>query len=98
MASPTTVGLQVLHKPTPRIAALPSDAIFARIVGVVDPALRGLIDARLDRRADAVANQSPHLLHEGFGIVEQAIDEPDAACRRDSPSRGASRLPVTFGG
>ena len=55
----------------------PRHAILARISGVVYPALARPDDARLDRR-QMRGKPLPHLLHEGRGIVEQAIDQIDA--------------------
>ena len=96
IANPTTVGLQVLQRPTPRIAASPSATIFARMPGSSTQLSRGLM-MRVSTAGRCSANQLPQLLHEDVGIVEQAVDQIDVLPSRLS-GRGASRLPVTFGG
>ena len=62
-ASPTTVGLQVLQRPTPRIAASPSAAIVARISGSSAQVSFGLMVRTFDRR-QVLAEPLPQLIHE----------------------------------
>src|SRR5215831_18290813 len=75
IASPTTVGLQVLHKPTPRIAPSPSRATLARISASSTQLCRGWI-SRVLTDGRFLPNQSSSS-HEVLGIVEQTIDEID---------------------
>ncbi len=74
--NPTTVGLQELQSPTPRMAALPSAAIFLRISRSSTQLSRGVMTWRLDRR-QMLGEPLPQLLHERRGIIEQAIDQID---------------------
>ena len=76
IANPTTVGLQVLQSPTPRMAALPSATTFGAHSGSSTQLSRGLMMRVIDR-GQVLGEPVPHLLHEGFGVVEQAVDEID---------------------
>ena len=78
IASPTTVGLQVLQSPTPRMAASPSGCDPARASPGRRPSSRAAGSCgRLDRR-QVLGEPVPELLDEDVGVVEQAVDEVDA--------------------
>ena len=86
-ASPTTVGLQVLQRPTPRMAASPSAAIASRISASSDHVSFGRIDADVHGR-QPFGEPLPQLLHEHVGVVEQAVDQIDRlAVERREPRR-----------